>query len=183
MKRPLLRMLLAAAAVLTLAACSTTPVGTSTVMFGMSPVSDLGYEVDDSGAITIEARNLQFRNYAGMPMAYITGYRIEYYNTANARVGQTPAVPQSLNLIVPPGFQCDEPDPVLGCQDGFARFPAPGPVASIENMANQLLNADIAQAHILAGFPAGWFARLTIYGHNVYGPFEDDHIINIVAPN
>lgn len=181
--RPLLRLLIAAAAVLSLAACSTTPANSATVLFGLSPVNELGYEVDSSGGITIESRNMQFRNYAGMPVAYITGYRVDYYDQSNALLGRTPTISQSLNIVVPPGFMCEEPDPVLGCSAAFARYQAPGPIASTQSMANQLLNVEIAADHIALGFPSGWFARITIYGHNVYGPFEDTHIVNIMAPN
>ncbi len=183
MMRPLLRLVIAAAAALSLAACSTTPAGTSTIMFGLAPVNELGYEVDTSGAITIEGRNMQFRNYAGMPLAYVTGYRVDYYNSANTLIGRTSTIPQPLNFVVPPGFQCEEPDPVIGCASAAVRTQAPGPVASVEGMGNQLLNVDIAMDHIAAGYPSGWFARVTIYGHNAYGAFEDQHIINIVAPN
>lgn len=183
MMRPLLRLLIAAAAVLSLAACSTTPANSATVLFGLSPVNELGYEVDSSGVITIETRNMQFRNYPGMPVGFITGYRIDYYDQSNALVGRTPTIAQSLNIVVPPGFMCEEPDPVMGCAATFARYQAPGPIAATEDMSDQLLNADIASEHISRGFPSGWFARLTIYGHNTYGSFEDTHIINIVAPN
>lgn len=183
MMRPLLRLVIAAAAALSLAACSTTPAGSSTIMFGLSPINELGYEVDSSGGITIETRNMQFRNYAGMPLAYVTGYRVDYYNSANTLIGRTSTIAQPLNFVVPPGFQCEEPDPVIGCAAAATRFPAPGPVASSESMGNQLLNADIAMMHVMAGYPSGWFARVTIYGHNAHGAFEDMHVVNIVAPN
>ncbi|MBX3142933.1 MAG: hypothetical protein KF813_04185 [Trueperaceae bacterium] len=181
MMRPLLRLLIAAVAVLTLAACSTSPANTSKVMFGLSPTNELGYEYS-GGGITIGDRIMQFRNYAGMPIAFITGYRIDYYNASNALIGRTSTIPQALNVIVPPGFACEEPDDVLGCDGIVPRRAAPGPIAFTEEMGSQLLSGDIAIAHVTAGHPAGWFARVTIYGHNAFGTFEDTHIINIIAP-
>lgn len=184
MNRLLLRSAGAALLMLALSACSMFIPPETRLMFGMLPTNELGYEVDSSGVITIESRNLQFTNPPGMPVTMITGYRAEFRNQNNTLLGQTSETPQSLNVTVPAGFQCDEPDEVLGC-NGMSEGarPAPGVPAISAAVSSQLLNADIAQLHINAGFPTGWYADVTFFGHNGTGQFEETYRVNIVAPN
>lgn len=184
MNRLLVRIAAAAALVVALSACSMFTPPETRLMFGMLPTNELGYEVDDSGGITIESRNFQFSSPAGMPATMVTGYRAVFRDQANALLGQTSTEPQSLNISVPAGFQCLNPDPVSGCTAlSEGARPAPGVPATSAAISSQLLNAGIAQAHILAGFPTGWYADITFYGHNSLGQFEETYRVNIVAPN
>jgi len=154
------------------------------LMFGMLPTNELGYEVGDGGTITVEARQFQFSNPSGMPLAVVTGYRAEFRDQLGTLLGRTSLEPQSLNITVPAGFQCEEPDPNLGCNAmSEGARPAPGVPAIGPAISSQLLNADIVEAHLLAGTPTGWYADITFYGHNAYGEFEETYRVNIVAPN
>jgi len=167
-----------------LSACSMFVPPETRLMFGMLPTNELGYEVDSSGGITVEARQFQFTNPAGMPVTQITGYRVEYRDQLGTLVGRSSLEPQALNITVPAGFQCDEPDAVLGCNPmSPGARPAPGPTATGPALANQLLNADIVEAHISSGYRSGWYADITFYGYNAYGEFEETYRVNIVAPN
>jgi len=92
--------------------------------------------------------------------------------------------PQTLNITVPAGWQCTQPDPLLGCNAmSEGAKPAIGVPASVAAIQNQLLNADIIDMHILAGQPSGWYADLTLFYDNAFGEFEEPYRINIVVPN
>jgi len=169
---------------LSLSACSMfAPPDANRLLVGLAPVNELGYEVTDSG-IVVETRTLQISARAGMPLTNVSGYRVEYRSEAGSLLGETSDVPQTLNVTVPPGWQCAQPDPVTGC-NAFSEGarPATGVPASLESAQNQLLNADIIQMHLLAGQPTGWYAELTLFYDNVYGEFEETYRINIVVPN
>ena len=56
MKRLLVRSAAFLALIVGLSACSMFRPPETRLMFGMLPTNELGYEVDNSGAITIEAR-------------------------------------------------------------------------------------------------------------------------------
>lgn len=169
---------------LALSACATFSPPDARLLFGMSPTNELGYEVDNSGAITIESRILTFRNPAGMAQATVTGYSVQFRDQAGVLIGQTSTTPQSLNIVVPAGFVCTTPDPLVGCSPmSEGARPAPGIPAVSEQMQSQLLNAGIAEMHITAGFPTGWYADLTFYGHRGGVEFREVYRVNIVAPN
>ena len=184
MKRLLVRAAMAAALVGLLAACTTT-VTPGRLQFTMSPTGNLGYEVDED-TITITSRNLVFRNTAGQVGVTLTGLLVEFFdeNDAAAPAGDNSMV-ISLNVYVPPGIQCLEPDPVLGCtmlSDG-ARF-APGPQVETEQ-GYQLLPATVAVAHVLAGQPVGWHADLTFTGFTAIGQTfsSETYRVSITSPN
>ena len=184
MNRLLLRGAAAAVLTLALSACSMFIPPETRLMFGMLPTNELGYEVDDSGVITVESRNFQFTNPPGMPVTLITGYRAVFRDQNNNLLGQTSTEPQSLNITVPAGFQCTTPDPTLGCNAASeGARPAPGVPATSASVSTQIFNAGIAQLHIDAGFPTGWYADITFFGHNGAGQFEETYRVNIVAPN
>jgi hypothetical protein len=169
---------------LVLSACSMFLPPETRLMFSMLPANELGYEVDQNGNIEVESRQFQFSNPAGMPQAVITGYRAEFRDQLGTLLGRTSLEPQALNIIVPAGFRCDEPDEVLGCNSmSPGSRPAPGYPAAGPTISSQLLNADIALKHIDADMPTGWYADITFYGHNAYGEFEETYRVNIVAPN
>lgn len=176
-----------------LSACAMFSPPAKRLTFGMLPTAELGYEVDSSGGITIESRQFQFSNPAGMPFATVTGYRAVFRDQAGAIVGQTSTQPQSLNINVPAGYICTTPDATVGCTPlSEGARPAPGPVASGPTVSSQLLNADIAQAHIMGAdgvpgtpddFPTGWYADITFSGNDAYGDFEETYRVMITAPN
>lgn len=148
----------AAGVILTLAlsACSMfTPPDANRLLFGLEPVNELGYEVTPQG-IVVQSRNLALSTRPGMPITTVSGYRLEYRNESGALLGETSDIPQTLNITVPAGYQCTEPDPVLGCNAmSTGARPAPGVPAIEAAIQNQFLNADIIEMHILAGQPTG----------------------------
>ncbi len=200
MKRLLVRAAAAAALVGLLVACegfSDPP----TLSFTMQPSGTLGYEVSSSGEITIETRNLVFRNPAGAYGLTLTAYRIEFFdeNDAPAPVGDN-AQEGSLSLFVPPGIQCADPDPQLGCtmaSEG-ARF-APG-VQVVSESGYQLLPVGVAQEHLFRSFPdlggdddllllepqpVGWHADITFTGRTATGGVytSPTYRVGIAPPN
>lgn len=172
------------AVLLALSSCSMFLPPQTRMSFGLLPTNELGYEVDETGKITVTTRTMVFSNPAGMPATNITGYRIAYYSAAGTLVGQTSSTPQSLSIFVPAGFRCSTPDPLEGCnlQSDGAR-PAPGPDATSTALADQLLSADIALQHVAAGMPAGWYADITFFGYSSAGEFQETYRLYIVVPN
>ncbi len=168
-----------------LSACSMfTPEAPDRLMLGLSPTNELGYEIDASGIVTIETRELVLSTKAGMPQTNVTGYRIEYFDQFDFLVGSTTLEPQSLSITVPAGIVCDEPNPVVGCTSFSAGArPGPGMAVDVPGLGDQLLNADIAIANAAAGSPTGWYAVLTLYYNNGRGSFAEDYTLYIVAPN
>lgn len=53
----------------------------------------------------------------------------------------------------------------------------------MEGVSSQFLNGDIAQLHVAAGMPTGWYAALTLYYHNANGQFAQAYNLAIVVPN
>lgn len=184
MNRQLKRIAAALIIGVTLSACSMfTPPQANRLLFGMEPTNELGYEVTPQG-ITVESRILQLSTRAGMPITNVTGYRVDYRDENGVLLGRTSTVPQTLNITVPAGWTCAEPDPFLGCNamSPGAR-PAPGVAATVAAIQNQFLNGDIIDAHMLAGSPTGWHADITLFYNNVHGEFEETYKVNIVVPN
>jgi hypothetical protein len=184
MRRLLKRSAAALGLAITLSACAMLIPPDNRLMFGMLPVNELGYSVNSSGEITIEARQFQFTNPAGMPVAVITGYRAEFRDQLGTLIGRTSLEPQAISITVPAGYQCTDPDQGLGCNPmSIGARPAPGIPATGPAISSQLLNADIAEQHLTLGTPTGWYADITFYGYNAYGEFEETYRVNIVAPN
>ena len=189
MKRLLVRAALAAALVGLLVACEGYSDPTD-LSFTMQPSGTLGYEVSPAGAITITSRNLVFRNPAGAQGLLLQSYRIEFYDHNDAPVSVDDNVQEgSLSMFVPPGIQCEEPDPQLGCTMASAgwRF-APGPQA-VSETGYQLLPIGIAQEHLLFIFPdpqpIGWHADITFTGRTTTGASytSPTYRVGIAPPN
>jgi len=107
-KRPSVILTLIAAALL-LSACGQS--GSSGGLRANLDPTNLGFEVDNSGEITVIANNIDFVNPAGAPEALVTGYRVEYY----ADDGEPLITHQESDLhsrhqavIVPAGFHCGD---------------------------------------------------------------------------
>ena len=111
MNRLLLRVIATVSLVVALAACSPDVGRDMTVR--LDPVGTLGYEVDNSGAITVTTRAVVFRNGPGQPAATIRGVHVGFYD-GDVFHGDW-IVDNGLSLVVPAGFSCPEPDAVLGC--------------------------------------------------------------------
>jgi len=172
-------------AAIVLSACSTIfPNQPDRLMLGLSPTNELGYEVDSSGIIKVKSRDLVLSTKAGMPMTNVTGYRIDYYDELNVLVGAGGDDPQALNITVPAGLVCDNPVPGVGCTN-FSENARPGNGLAVEvpGLGSALLNADIAYAHVAAGFPSGWYAVLTLYYENARGTFQQEYVLYIAVPN
>lgn len=182
MKRLLMRMVAAVALIVALAACSA-PGADGRLSVRMEPTVDLGYEVDDTGAITVTTRTLIFRNGAGDAAATIDGVHAAFFDASGALVGEwTPF--NDLSIVVPAGFQCTAPDPVLGCtRTSPGAVAAPGQESAPELATTQLLSGDVATAHAMLGSPIGWYGEFTFSGHDYRGPFEVTKTYYIVAPN
>ncbi len=200
MMRLLVRAAAAAALIGLLVACQgfTDP---PTLSFAMQPSGTLGYEVSSDGEITITTRNLVFRNPAGAHGLTLTAYRIEFLdeNDQPAPVGDN-AQEGSLSVFVPPGIQCDAPDPDTGCTMGSPgyRF-APGPEV-VTSSNYQLLPVGVAQEHLFRSFPGfgegddlllltpqpvGWHAEITFTGRTATGGFftSPTYRVGIAPPN
>lgn len=209
------RLLVRAAAVLAmvgfLAGCSEN-VEPGQLSFTMQPSGNLGYEVDDQGQITIETRNLAFRNPAGAHGLTLTGYRLEFFDefdepvllNDNVQIG-------SLSVFVPPGLRCPavpaldlgelgEDDLLLGrctLDRPGVRFAA-SPLVVTEG-GYQLLPVGIAQAHLDRGgidfdeagdvvwkpLPVGWHADITFTGVTSAGASFTSRVyrVGIAPPN
>lgn len=211
MKRLLIRAAAMAALVGFLVACSE-DVAQAQLSFTMQPSGNLGYEVDDQGQITIETRNLVFRNPAGAHGLTLTGYRLEFFDEFDAPVLPNDNVQVgSLSVFVPPGLRCpavpardldelDEDQLLLGgctLDRPGVRF-APSPLVVTE-AGYQLLPVGIAQAHLDRGafefdeddnvirnpLPVGWHADLVFTGVTSSGaPFTSRvYRVGIAPPN
>lgn len=182
MKRALVRWAALVGLVAVLAACTTTA-GPAGLQFSLGESGTLGYEVDDSGAITITSRLMRFQSSAGEVGRTLTRYRIAFFDGAGAAVNGGDNVQfGSMSLFVPPGIQCAAPDAVLGCTLGSegARF-AVGP--QVSSQAYNLMPADIAQQHLLAGSPVGWHALIRFDGQDARGiPFTTTDYRVAVSP-
>lgn len=185
MKRYLARTLPVLALAVTLSACSMFAApNANRLLFGLTPTNELGYEVSTGGEITIKNRNMVISTRAGSPVTTVTGYHVEYYNASGALIGATYDDPRSLNITLPAGFTCTAPDPVLGCTSLSAGArPGPGTAVEVAGVSSQFLNVDIAQQHIGAGFPSGWYAAITLFYDNAFGAFSQTYNVAIVAPN
>lgn len=149
----------------------------------------LGYEADGL-SITIETRQLSFRNAPGALGATVEGFDVAYLDDAGDVIGEGRT--EGLGVFVPAGITCEEPDPELGCtlQSQGAAF-GPGPVAQSQPV--QLLDGAIAVAHLeeyidfLDGnrdAPVNWRARLTFFGSTTTGAdFEIVKTFKITPPN
>ena len=169
MKRVLTLVIGAFVLTLLLSAC-TTEVTADRLQFALSDSGTIGYSVDDQGQLTVQGRNLRFRNGSGAYGVTISEYRIDYFDQTGApiNIGGTGQV-ASVNLFVPPGIQCDEPDVVYGCKLGDPgwRF-APG-AEVVSPQSYQLMPAGLARAHIRAGYPIGWYAEIEFDGFDSLG--------------
>ncbi len=185
MKSPALRVASLVIALAMLSACSTIfPNQPDRLMVGLSPVNELGYEINSSGEITITPRQLTLSAKPGTPLTNVTGYRIDYYDELNFLVGSSGDDPQSLNVSVPAGLVCDNPVEGVGCTNMSENArPGPGLAVDAPGLSSQLLNVSVAQAHVAAGFPAGWYAALTLYYENARGRFEQEYVFYLVVPN
>ena len=170
---------------LLLSAC-TTEVASDRLQFSLSDSGTIGYELDDEGQLTVEGRNLRFRNGAGAYGVTISEYRIAFFDQAGAPIdaGGSSQV-GSVNLYVPPGIQCDEPDVVYGCKLGDPgwRF-APG-AEVVSPQSYQLMPAGLALAHVAAGFPVGWYAEIEFDGFDTVGQSftTAPYLVSITAPD
>lgn len=173
-----------------LAGCGTLTLTSQQLQFALEGSGTLGYEA--TPGIVVETRNMRFRNASGAPGVTLTGYQIEYFDASGAEVKPGDNMGQvSMNLFVPPGIQCDEPDPVTGCtvlSEGWRI--APGPQV-ITTEGFNLLPAGIALLHLdtmaASGVPdVGWYAEITFFGfrQNDFAPFTTvPYKLHIAPPN
>ena len=172
-------------AIVVLAAC-TTEVTSDRLQFALSDSGTIGYSVSPSGELTVTGRNLRFRNGAGAYGVTISEYRIGYFDQNGVPIdidgsSQIGAV----NLFVPPGIQCDEPDEVYGCSLGDPgwRF-APG-AEVVSPQSYQLMPAGVAFEHLTAGYPVGWYAEIEFDGFDTLGQAftTTPYLVSITAPD
>lgn len=182
MKRLSLQVVAATVLVALLAACSSPANGGMSVR--LDPVGNLGYEVS-GGNITVETRNLVFRNAPGEPQAIIHGVEAAFFASNGVIAEMWISEPNSLSIVVPAGFTCSDPDPVSGCTmlSAGARqdYGVPSVVADSQL---QLLPHTIAIEHSNATLGnATWWGEFTFHGTNAYGAFEVTKTFYITAPN
>jgi len=182
MKRLSLQVVAVAVLVALLAACSSPANGGMTVR--LDPVGNLGYEVS-GGTITVETRNLVFRNAPGEPMATITGVEATFFSSNGVVTEMWISDPNSLSIVVPAGFTCAEPDPVSGCTmlSSGARQDF-GQPSLVDDGQVQLLPNTVAEEHFNSTLGnATWWGEFTFHGTNAYGAFELTKTFTITAPN
>lgn len=183
MKRLLTRLVAAALLVGLLAACSAPPTQTH-VNVRLEPTANLGYEVDDKGKITVDARNARFSTPAGASAVTLTGYQVSYYDEAGNFLAGAGTEFNAISVFVPAGFSCTEPDERLGCTTTSPGAVAgPGQETPDDGLAMQLLNIDVIAEHIRQGQPSGWVAEVAFTGTGANGTFNDVFHFDIVAPN
>ncbi len=183
MKRLLTRLVAAALLVGLLAACSATTTQRS-FLASLQANGSLGYEVSSSGDVTVTSRNLVFSTRAGSPAVTITDFDVAYFDDGGNFISGWVAASNALDVFVPAGFTCPEPDERMGCTTTSpGAVAAPGQATSVDAAELQLLNADAIAAHISAGGPAGWFAEVTFNGQGAYGPVREMFSFFIVVPN
>lgn len=191
MKRLTLQVVAATLLVALLAACSNPGSGGMTVR--LDPVGNLGYEVS-GGTLTVETRSLVFRNAPGEPLAVIDRVQADFFDSNGVLVESWVSDPNSLSIVVPAGFTCNEPDPVSGCtmfsEGARAGYGMP---SSAEEGQVQLLPHAVAMAHMEATMDpvtgatisgnATWWGEFTFHGSNAHGEFEFMRTFYITAPN
>lgn len=178
-------MTLVAAGVLTtlLAACGGA-VGPARLQFNTEPGA-IGYSVDDKGVITIGERLLSFRNSTGAYAVTLTGYVITYRSESGGLANGADSYSRgSLNVYVPAGIQCTVPDPVTGC-DLRSEGATYGPGKKVTTGGYQLLPVGVAQAHLTAGTPVGWYGEITFTGQDSSGIgfTTTPYVLAIAPPN
>ena len=74
---------------------------------GLQP-TQLGFEVNDSGEVTIVSNNVTFTNPANAPSALVTGYSISFFDDAGTEVvvDSNLANVRGLSILIPPGYVC-----------------------------------------------------------------------------
>ena len=184
MKRLTLQVVAIAALVALLAACSNPAAGGMSVR--LDPNGTLGYEGNASG-ITVSSRSLVFRNAPGEPQAIITGVQASYFSSNGVLAESWVSEPNSVSIVVPAGFTCNEPDPVTGC-DALSpgAVPGYGQPSVADDSQLQLLPHTVAVAHATSSTlgNSNWWAEFTFSGqHGWYGHFEFTKTFYIVAPN
>lgn len=138
----------------------------------------LGFEVDDSGKITIIANTVIFRNQAGAPPATVTGYEVRVYNNDGEELlGEgTDLFSGQLGITVPAGYKCSNPD-VTSC-DILERVNAD---SSSEERSFILVAAPFA-GHILENNLVRLTAEVTFYARQRNQPVEFTEFISITWP-
>ena len=136
----------------------------------LSP-SPLGYEVDDTGLITIPSHTMTFNSTAGSVGATIEGYTITYLDASGNNLFPGDSEQRSrgsLNVRVPPGIQCP---PLEGTVIDGCTVNTPGTIFARGEPASSastvLLAGDIAQQHFelyQIGGAVGATANITFYG-------------------
>ena len=166
---------------LALTACSQNlglAVNQHNIDFGIDPVP-LGFTFDidqETGVVTFEIpqHELIFSSKRGALGATVEGYRIVFKDASGADLFSGDSEVNSLgalNVYVPPGSICDEPDPVRGCtfDDAGHRF-APGP--QVRSPSGAFLPLDIASSDfelIGKGGAVGAYGDVFLLGTNDAG--------------
>lgn len=171
MKR--LTYLLLTGALLLLSSC-TDALNSENIVMGIDP-NPLGFNAteDDEGVvtITIPGHTLNFNSRAGAIGATIEGYSIEFYDSSGNPlfIGDHVVNSQgSLNVYVPPGLTCADPNVELGCRfDSEGVRYARGP--SVTTPGSTFLPFPIALADyrkLFSGGAVGAYADFYFYGTN-----------------
>jgi hypothetical protein len=162
-------LLVAAAALLFLTGCGINFLNGQNVVFGIVP-APLGYEVSEQG-IEIPLHRIKLHSRKGAMGALVRGYNVYYFDQNG-----NPLIPgdsevysdDSLNVYVPAGIRCDDPDPDVGCtiHSAGARF-AEG--YQVESQDTLLLAGAIALEmeywfFNTGNYPVGWYAEIELFG-------------------
>jgi hypothetical protein len=167
MKRKAVFFIIIVLSGIVLSGCGVFTVTPNRMQFNLGPTADLGYSTPP---ISIAPRSMTFSNSAGAAGLQLTGYQVWYYDAEGNEIDPAGANgPAAMNVFVPPGIRCDEPDLQLGCTilDTGAVI-APGyPTTTLE--VYQLLDGGVAETHLAAVTAAGfqdihWYAEIQFTG-------------------
>lgn len=91
---------------------------------GLQP-TQLGFEVNDEGEITIVSNNVTFTNPANAPSALVTGYSIRFFDDADSEIVLESNLTnvRGLSIQIPAGYVCPDAEAV-SC-DLNSRIPVP----------------------------------------------------------
>jgi hypothetical protein len=151
-----------------LSGCGLLTLTSQRMQFTLDPSGTLGYTATPE--ITITERNMKFRNAAGATGLQLTGYKIYYYDAAGNEIDPSAAnAGGSLDIFVPPGIRCDDPDEELGCtilSEGAVIQPG---YEAITTEGYNLLDVGVAQRHLDTLMTTGfndihWYAEIVFYG-------------------
>jgi hypothetical protein len=132
----------------------------------------LGFEVDDSGEITIVANSVQFRNPPNGAEATITGYTVEVFSEAGGELlgSGSDIFSDNLAIRVPAGFTCRVEGAFCAPADRIpaATYSEPQPIIMVAGpIASHIVLNSLVRARAEVTFTADWGIRTVTFSQDV----------------